>query len=254
MFEIIKYIAVFSAGFASAFINIMAGGGSVLTLGLLMFLGLDAAVANGTNRIGLFVENVSGVAAYLKEKPHGVSKSIIYGLCALPGAIIGSFFALNISNEIFQRILFGVMIFVIFSLMLPTSKVKSEGKSSGIRQKAGEIAIYPVMFLIGLYGGFIQAGVGFIIMLSVKYLLKLDLVEINRHKIIIVLVYSIPILLIFGLTRNIHWGYAIALGLGNLLGAWLSVKVSVKKGDKAVKAALCGAALLMAVRFFLWTE
>lgn len=250
MLEIIKYIAVFSSGFASAFINIMAGGGSVITLGLLMFLGLDAATANGTNRIGLFVESVSGVTTYLKEKQDDISKSVIYGLCALPGAIIGSFFALNISDEIFQGILFGVMVFVVISLLLPASKAKAEDKSSEIARKAGNIAIYPVMFLIGLYGGFIQVGVGFIIMLAIRVLLKLDLVEINKHKIIIVLIYGFPPLLVFGLTKNIHWGYALALALGNLLGAWLSVKVSVRKGDKVVKVALCAAVLLMSLKFF----
>jgi hypothetical protein len=82
-------------------------------------------------------------------------------------------------------------------------------------------------------------------------MLAMDMVAINMHKNLIVLFYTIPVLLIFGTTGNIRWAYAGVLALGNAMGAWLSVKVSVKKGEKIVRAALGAALSLMAIKLLL---
>jgi uncharacterized membrane protein YfcA len=246
MENILPLLFMFFIGILASFINIMAGGGSILTLGTMMLIGLDAPVANGTNRIGLLIEGVSGALAYKSENFGNLKESLIFGLWALPGALFGAIFAINISNSAFQRILAVVMIFVVMTLILP-QKGSSTRKDNSGKKKGG---IYPTMFLIGLYGGFIQAGVGFLIMASLRHLLHLDLVTINKHKVYIVLLYTIPTLFIFGFTQNIHWSYAVCLAAGNAAGAWLSVKISVKKGENAVKFGLSIAILFMAIKFF----
>ncbi|MDP6779441.1 MAG: sulfite exporter TauE/SafE family protein, partial [Candidatus Latescibacteria bacterium] len=239
--------AVFGIGIAAGFINIMAGGGSVLTLGVMMLMGLDAAVANGTNRIGLLVEGISGAAAYRTERFTDLRESFRLAALTLPGAILGSIFAIQVSNLTFQRILALVMIFVLITLFLP--KGKEEGDRAGGRR--GRVLIYPAMVLVGFYGGFVQAGVGFLIMASLRHLLALDLVRINMHKVYIVLIYTIPVLFVFGLTDNINWPWAAALGLGMALGAWVSVKISVRRGERVIKAILGVAIVLMAAKFLL---
>ncbi|MBU2541230.1 MAG: sulfite exporter TauE/SafE family protein [Candidatus Omnitrophica bacterium] len=247
MNEIIHLIIVFSAGAIAGFINVMAGGGSVLTLGVMMLIGLDAPIANGTNRIGILAGAISGASAYNSEKLSNIKESFLLGIWTLPGAIIGSIFAINISNLLFQRILAGVMIFVVITLFRPIANGQNSKEFSKGRNKL----IYPTMFLIGLYGGFIQAGVGFLIMFSLRHILGLSLTKINIHKVCIILLYTIPVIFIFGLTKNINWIYAVCLGLGSALGAWLSVKVSVKKGEGVIKIVLCVAILLMAAKFLL---
>ena len=107
------------------------------------------------------------------------------------------------------------------------------------------------MFVIGLYGGFIQAGVGFLIMAALRHLLHLDLVRINMHKVFIVLVYTVPVIFIFGFTGNINWLTALYMSGGYALGAWISAKVSISRGEKVVKIVLCIAILIMATRFIL---
>ena len=242
----LSLLFMFFIGVLASLINIMAGGGSILTLGTMMLIGLDAPVANGTNRIGLLIESVSGALAYASENVGNLKESLTLGFWALPGALIGVMFAINISNTAFQRILAVVMICVVMTLIIPQGSSIKRKNTPG----KNKIFIYPIMFLIGLYGGFIQAGVGFLIMGSLRYLLHLDLVTINKHKVYIVLVYTIPTLFIFGFTQNIHWPYAVCLAAGNAAGAWLSVKISVKKGENAVKIGLSIAILLMAIKFF----
>jgi uncharacterized protein len=242
--DILQAVLIFFVGLAAAFINIMAGGGSVLTLGTMMLLGLPAAVANGTNRIGLLVESISAAAAYKSERFSDVRESFRLAIWTVPGAALGSYFAISVSSLMFQRILAVVMILVVITLFLPKSKSDGDGENKG----TSRLFVYPAMLVVGLYGGFIQAGVGFLIMASLRHILRLDLVRVNMHKIYIVLIYTLPVLLIFGLTGNIHWVWAACLSAGMAVGAWLSVKISIKRGEKVVKAVLCVAILLMAAK------
>ena len=248
-FEYLIYpVCIFLIGILASFINIMAGGGSVLTLGVLMLFGLDASVANGTNRFGIIVESISGISAYKSEQYSNIKESILLAIFTLPGAVIGSIYAIQISSLTFQRILAVVMIFIIVTLFIPQ---KNNNKTA--ITKMGKILVYPAMLIVGFYGGFIQAGVGFLIIASLRHLLKLDLVLVNMHKVYIILIYTIPLLFIFGFTGNIHWIYALCLAAGNAVGAWISVKVSIKKGEKIIKTVFIAAILIMSIKFLLAT-
>lgn len=245
--EIIYIIIIFISGMLSGIINVMAGGGSTITLGVMIFMGMDAAVANGTNRIGLMIESTSGVLAFKSEKYAEFKESFKLALFTIPGAVLGAVFAIKISNELFQQILALVMISILFTLFIPKRKINeiTQGKSPK------NLLIYPAMVLIGFYGGFIQVGIGFILMAALKHLLNLDLVRVNMHKVFIVFVYTIPLLFVFGFTGNIHWFYAIFLAAGYAVGAWWSAKISIAKGEKVIKIILGVAIVIMSTKFLL---
>ncbi|MFH1085993.1 MAG: sulfite exporter TauE/SafE family protein [Chloroflexota bacterium] len=244
---------IFAVGVAASLVNIMAGGGSVLTLGAMTLLGLDGAVANGTNRIGLLVESLAGVGAFRAARHGEMRTGLVLGLCAVPGALLGALVAVRIGNALFQRLLAMVMILVLATLFAP--KPASPAETPSRRSEAGprRWLIYPVMVLIGLYGGFIQAGVGFLIMAALRHILRLDLVTVNRHKTTIVLVYTLPALAVFLLTGHVHPLYAASLAAGNGLGAWLGVRLAIRRGERAVKLGLAAAVVLMAARLFVAT-
>jgi len=237
-------ILLFVIGSAAGFLNVFAGGGSSLTLPALIFLGLDASVANGTNRIAILVQNLSAVHSFKQEKFFESKLSVKLALLTLPGAIVGAVAAVKISDETFETILGTVMIGVIISLLIPMPK--QDDVSS--RTKLKTIPMYLSMFVIGFYGAFIQVGVGFLLMAALHYLLKLDLVRVNMHKVFIVLIFTVPALILFILTNNINWQMAISLSLGNAVGAWWSAKISVRKGEKFIKMILMVAVLIMALK------
>ena len=106
----------------AAFINVNAGGGSSLTLPVLIFLGLDPSVANGTNRVAILFQNVSAVYAFKKEKFYELKNSLILSALTLPGAIIGAVTAVSISDDLFEKILGVIMIFIIITMLLPKKK------------------------------------------------------------------------------------------------------------------------------------
>jgi uncharacterized membrane protein YfcA len=237
-------ILLFVIGSAAGFLNVLAGGGSSLTLPALIFLGLDASIANGTNRVAILIQNLSAVHSFKKENYFESKLSLKLALLTLPGAIIGAVAAVKISDQTFETILGIVMIGVTISLLIPMPKQNN----LNAKAKVHTIPIYLSMLLIGFYGAFIQVGVGFLLMAALHYLMKLDLVRVNMHKVFIVLIFTIPALILFILTDNINWTMAVTLSLGNAFGAWWSVKISVRKGERFIKMILIVAVLIMALK------
>ena len=245
MDELFKMLLLFGIGSLAGFINVMAGGGSAIAVPILIFLGLEGSLANGTNRIAIVMQSISATLSFRQEKYQEFKLSLKLAAFTLPGAIAGAFIATTISNELFQKILAVVLIGIIISMFLPKpsrerAQDKEENKSTWL--------IYLAMFAIGFYGGFIQVGVGFLFMASLYHLLKLDLVRVNMHKVFIILIYTIPALCVFFFTNNVDLKLGLALGAGNALGAWWAAKISVKKGEGVIRIILVIAFLIMALK------
>lgn len=239
----VALLILFGVGIIAGFINVTAGGGSTLTLPVLIFLGLESSLANGTNRVAILLQNISAVYSFKKEKYQQFNISIKFALLTLPGAILGALLAVNLNDAIFQKILGIVMIGIIISMLFPQKKVIDE-----IEERRISFSVYLAMFGIGFYGGFIQVGVGFLLMASLRYLMKLNLILVNMHKVFIVLIYTIPALLIFLVTDNINWVLGLSLAAGNVVGGWWGAKASVKKGEGFIKMILAVAIFIMAIK------
>lgn len=245
--EITNILILFAVGVLSAFLNVMAGGGSALALPALIFLGLDSSVANGTNRVAILIQNISAVSSFRKKEVHAFKQSMQFTLWALPGAVAGSFIGVAIDDVWFQRILGVVMIGTVFTILLPKSESASVSESS---MKKRERWIYPMMFGIGIYGGFIQISVGFLFMAALYHVVKMNLVYVNMHKVTIVMMYMVPSILVYALTGNVDWILGLILGAGSAVGGWWAAHASVKGGEKLIRYVLVVAILIMALKLF----
>lgn len=235
---------LFLAGIAAGFLNVMAGGGSTLTLPLLILLGQSSALANGTNRVAILIQNIAAVASFRRLDVHEFKRSLSYTIWAMPGAIAGAIAGVSIAHETFQRLLGFVMIATIFSLFLP------QPSSTGPASKKQSWLIFPAMVLIGFYGGFIQVSVGFLFMVALYHIERMNLVYVNMHKVTIVLMYMVPALGIYAWTGNVDWVLGLVLGVGSAIGGWWAAHASVKKGERVIRAVLMVAILLMALKLF----
>lgn len=243
--EPLYLLLVFAAGTLSGIINVMAGGGSALTLPLLIFLGLDGAMANGTNRVAIFVQSIFAVWSFRQQKMHQFRESLRLSAWTLPGGVLGALAALKIGDEWFERILAIVLIWVIISMFASPG---NRSGAAGPPDPRWRWLVYPAMLAIGFYGGFIQVGVGFMLMAALFHLLKMNLVEVNMHKVFIVMIFTIPALAIFIIGGKVDWWWGLSLAAGNSLGGWWAARVSVKKGERVIRWVLFAAMLLMAAR------
>ena len=248
MEELWHYPLLVLVGFTVGFINTIAGGASLITLPTLIFLGLPPAVANGTNRVAITIQTAMGVAGF---KSKGVSTfpfNLYLGIAALFGAIIGAQIAVDIKGETFNRILAGIMIAVVLLIVLKP-KVNMTDLTERLTGKYLWLGIF-VFFLIGIYGGFINAGIGFVIILYLHYVHRMNLVRVNATKVAAVFVYTLAALAVFVFNDKVNWLVGCILAIGQGMGAWIASRFSVKKGDGFIKAFLIIMVVAMAIR--LW--
>ena len=241
---VIASILLFFTGIIASFINVAAGGGSSLTLPVLIFLGVDPSVANGTNRLAILLQNASASASFRNEKVYQTRESLIYALLTIPGAVLGAYYATIISDELFKKVLAVVMIGVVISLLIPNSGIKE-----GVKKRFSWL-IYPGFLILGFYGGFIQVGIGILIMALIQQFLSCDLILTNVHKTFIIMLNTIPSLFIFVLTGNMIWTLGIILAVGMTVGAWWAARYSVRKGEKFIKKMLIIALVIIALKLF----
>lgn len=241
--ELFSLTVLFVVGMLSGIINVMAGGGSSLTLPALIFLGVDPTVANGTNRIAILMQNVSAYASFHNDKLIEFKSSLKLALFTLPGVVIGGFTAVKIGDELFEKILGIILILIIFTFFFkPTSY------NSGRDSRYKNAILYPSLVFIGFYGGFIQVGTGFLVMAVLYHLYNLTLVKVNVHKVFIILFYTVPVLAIFIYSGNIDWFLGIVLAIGNALGGFVGARLTVKGGEKYIRYALVVAVLIIALK------
>ncbi len=230
-----------SVGVITGFINVLAGGGSLLTLPTLIFLGLPGAVANGTNRVALLMQSLVTMVGFRRHKVFPVKTSVMAAVPALIGAWIGAWVAVDLSDELFKPVLGVVMLFVLAIILFdPAKRIKAIDAEKPLLRR---IVLFIGFFIVGLYGGFIQAGVGFLI-ISILLMAGLDLVKINAVKNIVVGIFTFLAMAIFVVNGQVHWLYGFLLGVGNAIGGWAGTHVAVKKGHHWIRRFVIAAVLV----------
>ncbi len=240
-------LLLFAAGTVAGTLNVVAGGGSFLTLPVMIFLGIPPGVANGTNRVALLLQNAGAVWGFRRYRVLDARLAVRLAIPAIAGAAIGSWAALQVSDFAFRRMLAVLMlVMALWSLLRPPPR----DPSPTAPPKPVGTQLLVVFFLIGIYGGFIQAGVGFLLLAGTT-MAGLDLVRGNAVKVTCVLLWTLVTILIFASGGAIDWGAGLVLGLGNLIGGQVGVRLTVLKGHAWVRAFVSVTIVLFALRLWL---
>lgn len=247
MHPLLTDLLLLAGGAGAGFINAIAGGGSALTLPLLMLIGLDASVANGTNRVAVGVQAAVATATFRRSGVRPDRAVLRAAAWTLPGAIIGAFVAVNIPPPALET-LFGALFLVLAALMLsrprwlvPDPTEDGEGRPPSLLGGLG-------LFGIGLYGGVFQAGVGVPLLVMLVQALRLDLIRGNAAKVGLVLVYTTLILFIYGFSGQIAWRSGLVLAAGGVVGSVIGVKTAIARGAPFIKRLVFLALLLAGAR------
>ncbi len=243
----IHIIALLIAGLVSGFVNTVAGGGSFLTLAALDFAGLDLLVANGTNRVAVEIQTLVGVAGFRSKGVSDVRKSLHFAIPALIGAVLGAYLITNVDRTFFSRLM-GVAMIIMLIILIVNPKKWLHGREvvfSGNRK----LVAYATFFGIGLYGGAIQAGVGFLLITALVLVAGFDLVNTNSHKVFIIGTYTLFALATFALRGQVNWIFGLVLGVGDGAGAWIASRMSVDRGNRFVRIGLGLTLAILSVRY-----
>ena len=245
--ELLSLAALFAVGVVSGALNVVAGGGSFLTLPVLIFAGLPANEANATNRIGVLTQNLTGLWGFHRSSALNWRWAAAASVPALAGAAGGAWMALQMSDFAFKRLLSIAMLGMTLWTVLARPRVTAGASLTSPWHPGMAVAF----LLIGVYGGLIQAGVGFAV-LAATSLAGMDLVKGNAVKLATVLLVTILSLAIFAASGVVQWAPGLALGAGNALGALAGVRLAVARGHAWIRRVVTAAVVLMAL--LLWFE
>lgn len=244
----LRLLLLLGAGAAAGFINVNAGGGSLLTLPALIFLGMPTTAANATNRVGIALQNVVASATFRRRGrlPARLGTSLL--LVGAPGAYLGTRIALQLDEVWFRRILAAILVAVLFAILRGP---RATGDPDEEPRPPHPVWLHLSYFGIGVYAGLIQAGAGFLILAVLTRLGGLDLIRSNAVKVFTVLFLQILALAIFWNEGQVQWIPGLVLGAGTMAGAWIGTHMQIDRGEIWVRRFLVVCLLAVAAKLIL---
>jgi uncharacterized membrane protein YfcA len=223
-----------AVGIVSGIVNAIAGGGSFLTLPALMLFGLPAADANGTNRVGIALQSATASVVFHRHSELRPSELVPILIPALLGAVAGALVATVLPEQTF-RVVFGLVFVVMAVTLVFEPRILLAAERPPISSPWVRALVF---FAIGVYGGFIQAGVGLFLLIAMRLVAGRELVASNAVKNAIVFLYTLAALAVFAAQSRVQWVPGLVLAIGSAMGGHIGAKLAIHRGNRFVVALL----------------
>lgn len=249
--DLLHALFIIGIGIISGFLNTVAGGGSLVTLPVLIFMGLPSVEANATNRVAILSQNIFAVRGFQSKGLRLPMPYVVYlSIASLAGGLIGALLAVDIDDKVFNRILSVIMVMVV--ILITSNRGKSSVVSEERLYTSHQVAGTMAFFILGVYGGFIQAGIGFLVIAALTLINRFSLVKTNYIKVFVALLYTMVAVIVFAVAGKINWLVGLILAIGQGLGGWVASRWSVDKGDVWIKRILVLAVIGLAIKLWLF--
>lgn len=248
------YIVIFITGIVTGFINILAGSGSFITLSVLIyFFNLQGIpeptrLANGTKRIAILLQNLTGTLSFNKEKLVDWKGVLYLAPPTVLGSILGSYIAVNMNEDLMNKIIAVIMVIMIF-FVLRNPKKWLDGELEKLQQRP-KLLVLIFFFLIGIYGGFIQAGVGIFFLIAMVMTIGYNVVRANAMKVAVNFIMTAFAIVMFALNGSVDWQVGLILSAGSIIGAKLGTAFTIKHGSGKVQIILIAVMAFSAIYLF----
>ena len=240
-------ILLIVSGVAVGFINTLSAGGTTISIALYLAMGIPAQITNAINRVGVLMQNGFAAGVFYKKRILDYRQLLLYSVPVVLGTLTGAFMAVEISEKVFN-ICFAAVLWLM-SVFLFAGNRTYEQKEKPLTLKRYLIT-FPAFFVTGFYGGFVQAGTGFLLIACIGSLLGYDLLKTTAAKNTIMFIYTVFAMIVFITQQNIplkYWIYALIHSLGNIIGSFIATKYALKKGSAFVKAVIICVIVLTAL-------
>ena len=242
---IAQVLLLLFGGLAAGFINTLAGGGSAITIPIMTEI-VGVSVANGTNRIAILLANASALTRF--QRGDAVPWKRLTRLIAptVIGAAAGAWVATQTSGDLFKKIFAFVLVLVAGSVLARPSRWV-DGREREMAEPWRSLLFAGV----GFYGGFVQAGVGFLLLGALVLGSGMDLVRGNAAKVALILCYTPVALIFFASASQVDLKVGLVLSVGQMTGAWIAARLAVLKGAAWIRWVLVAVAVIAAIRMLL---
>lgn len=219
MDTVLLVVLLVAAGLASGFLNTLASGGSVITMPILIFLGVPATVANGTNRLPIVAGSLTAVSSFYRSGILALSESIRLAVPSMAGAAVGALIASNLSPETMAVVVFGVTFLSLAVLFLNPKKLLVSVPDKEVAITGRGMVVF---FLIGIWAGFIIIDTATFLLLALVLLVGFELIAANAVKNFLLLGISSVSLAIFLIRGEVNIAYGLIVCVGSIAGSWLA--------------------------------
>lgn len=244
------YLFAILGGILAGIINTLAGSGSAVTLPILVMLGLPANVANATNRVGVTIQNIVGIGTFKQKGQLQLEGGLWYVIPALPGSVVGAMIAAELDERMMNYAIGIVMVILLILVLFKPQQWLKE--SSQVKEGRPSLAMMALFFAIGIYGGFIQAGVGVFLLTALVVGVGYNLTHANAIKLMIVLSLTVVALVVFIFQDLINWPIGLLMAIGQSIGAWAAATfaVTAKNANVWVRRLLIAVIIFSIFKFF----
>ncbi|MCA9563045.1 MAG: sulfite exporter TauE/SafE family protein [Myxococcales bacterium] len=239
-----SWVVLILGGIVAGMVNTLAGGGSLLTVPLLMEVGLTGTEANATNRLAVTVQSFVASLTFHRHGNKGARKGLRLLPALVIGAALGALIASNLSSEVFKRV-FGVIMVPLALMILRKPTLSWSGDEDA---EPPTVTLQAAMFGVGIYLGFIQAGVGILLLLVLSSLGRMKLTDANVIKVLVVGIASAVALLVFAIQGDVRWATGSVLAVANGLGGYLGGLAAIKQGERWIRPLVVLSCLGLSVR------
>src|SRR5699024_9971716 len=237
---IILLITVILVGF----INVISAGGSLISLPILIFLGLPSSIANGTNRIAILIQNITAIIAFLRKDLIKWKISLFLSIPAIIGSFLVAELAIDLSDDAYINTVTNIMIGVVILILYKAHTYRKSNLHTFTLRK--QLVLFLSFIIVGFYGGFIQAGVGFLIIAFLTILAgQYTLIEMHSVKTVITFLYLLLFTIVFIVYGQINWLYAIVLAIGTGIGGWFGTRFAISISEEFLRITMTFVILLM---------
>jgi uncharacterized membrane protein YfcA len=243
---ITDFTLIIASGLAAGFINAVSGGGAMLTVPALIFIGVPPGVANGTNRVAVFIQNIAALAAYQRLQVTNYTLGVSLAVPATVGSLLGAMVSVRLNDDFFRTIL-GFVLLLLIGPIVAEPRLNAKAAARRSPSQAGWF-LWAVFFFLGVYGGLLQIGVGIFILVALSSLGGLDLVLANGVKVFIVLCLTGLALVVFIVDGKVAWSAGLLLAVSNATGAWFGAYWGVRQGAYWIRVVLVGTVVIMALQ------
>ncbi len=219
-----QYVIIVVGSFFAGVVNTLAGNGSAITLTILTeMIGLPGNLANGTNRVGVFTQGAASAYGFYQGGRLKLKGNWLYVGTIIIGAVIGVLIAVNVSNEQFRNVFRYLMVFMLLVILVNPKRWLEE---TDLTKRPPLWVMLPALLLLGLYGGFIQMGMGIVFLVVTVLVAKFSIMDANAIKAFVIATYTILVLAIFHWQNLVDWKVGFILAFGQTIGGYLTARIA----------------------------
>jgi uncharacterized membrane protein YfcA len=248
--DFITAILLFGGGLFSGVINTIVGGGSLISIPLLLSLGLQPHLAIGTNRFAMVFNTGVGAIDYHKRVKYEIKLALFLSVFASIGSYLGANIVLQIDENIL-KIIIGILMLIMVGVTVYKKKFGLEERQINLTTKS-YISIAVISFLLGIYGGFFGAGISTMFTFMFVSYFGTSFIKSAGITRFIVAILSIIASLIFLINLKIDFAFGIILAISFILGAKIGVKMAVKAGNIWIRRLFIVLAVASSIKLFFF--